>query len=78
MKKQNLQQKLSLHVTRISQLSNLNLIYGGQDAVRFTKNSCVISDVETCQTEPIKITEAIRCTHTLGNGLDINGNPCTY
>ena len=78
MKKQNVHQKLSLNATRISQLSNLNKIYGGADAVRFTENPCIISDVETCQTEPVKITEAIRCTHTIGNGLDIDGNPCKY
>lgn len=81
MKKQNFQKKLVLKTTTISSIANLNSIRGGIDvAVRFTENPCIISDVDTCTTvtEPIKITNALRCTHTIGNGLDINGNPCTY
>ncbi len=80
MKKLNFQRKLSLKTTRISRLSNMNTIFGGMVAVRFTENPCIISDVNTCQTvtEPIKITEALYCTHTIGNGQDGNGNPCKY
>jgi len=81
MKKQNFQKKLVLKTTTISAISNLNTVRGGAVAVaRFTENPCIISDVDTCKTvtEPIKLTEELRCTHTIGNGLDINGNPCTY
>lgn len=80
MKKQNFQRKLSLKTTRISQLTNMSSIFGGAVPVRFTENPCIISDVNTCQTvtEPIKVTEALYCTHTIGNGQDGNGNPCKY
>ncbi len=75
-----------LKTTQISNLSNPNAIFGGNIAVggnipiRLTENPCIISDMNTCQTvtEPIKLTEAIRCTHTIGNGQDGNGNPCTF
>jgi hypothetical protein len=87
MKKQHFQKRLTLKATRISQL---NGIYGGNNANEpvgqnpyegFTKNPCIISDVNTCITVkpcPVQQTQAIRCGHTIGNGLDINGNPCTY
>ncbi|MBC8755555.1 hypothetical protein H2O64_12835 [Kordia sp. YSTF-M3] len=83
MKKQNFQKKLVFRTTTISNVTNLNRIRGGVGgvAVRFTDNPCIISDVETCKTvtqEPIKLTEALYCTHTIGNGQDGNGNPCTY
>lgn len=84
MKKQNFQKKLVLKTTTISAISNLYAVRGGVIAggvaVKFTENPCIISDVNTCQTvtEPIKITEALRCTHTIGNGQDGNGNPCAY
>jgi hypothetical protein len=81
MKKQNFQKKLVLRTTTISSVSNLSIIRGGVVAVRFTDNPCIISDVETCKTvtpQPIKLTEALYCTHTIGNGQDGNGNPCTY
>ena len=86
MKKQNFHKKLLLKTTRISHLSNLNTIYGGNiavggnDPVRLTENPCIISDMDTCQTvtEPIKPTEAIRCTHTIGNGQNPDGTPCTF
>ncbi len=81
MKKQNFQKKLVLRTTTISAVSNLNTIRGGLAvAVRFTENPCIISDVETCKTvqEPIEITEALYCTHTIGNGLNPDGTPCRY
>ncbi|KAB8151136.1 hypothetical protein EZY14_019860 [Kordia sp. TARA_039_SRF] len=78
MKKQHFQKKLALKATRVSDLTNL---YGGntQTPVRFTDNPCIISDMETCKTvtEPIKLTEALRCTHTIGNGQNPDGTPCT-
>lgn len=77
MKKQNFQKRLALKSTRISHLTN---IYGGNTPVRFTENPCIISDVETCKTvtEPIKLTQAIRCGHTIGNGQNPDGTPCTF
>lgn len=80
MKKQNFNKKLALKTIQISNLSNLRNILGGNVAVRFTENPCIISDVNTCQTvtEPIKLTEAIRCTHTIGNGQNPDGTPCTF
>ncbi|PTX60004.1 hypothetical protein C8N46_10710 [Kordia periserrulae] len=76
MKKQHFQKKLALKATRVS---NLTAINGGNTPVRFTENPCIISDVETCTTvqEPVKLTEALRCTHTIGNGLNPDGTPCT-
>ncbi|MEM6685640.1 MAG: hypothetical protein AAF617_07555 [Bacteroidota bacterium] len=88
MKKQNFQKKLTLKSTRISNLSTIyggnvaaNVPVGGDVPVRFTENPCYITDMNTCQTvkpcqEPK--TQAIRCGHTIGNGQDTNGNPCTY
>jgi hypothetical protein len=80
MKRQHFKTKLLLRTTRISDLSILNKVSGGFVAVRFTDNPCIISDVNTCKTvtEPIQITEALYCTHTIGNGQDGNGNPCTF
>ena len=83
MKKQNFKTKLAFKTTTISAVSNLNRIHGGANVVviRFTENPpCIISDMNTCKTvtDPIKITEQLRCTHTIGNGLDIDGNPCAY
>ena len=80
MKKQKFQKRLSLKARKISNLSILNTVSGGIVAVRFTENPCIISDVNTCQTvtEPIKITEALYCTHTIGNGQNPDGSPCTF
>ena len=75
MKKQRLEKKLFLRTTKISHLSTPEKIIGGRT---ITCNPCIISDVKTCQTVPVPITDAICCTHTIGNGLDIDGNPCTY
>ncbi|EDP98473.1 hypothetical protein U8527_20940 [Kordia algicida OT-1] len=79
MKKQNFQKKLAFKTTKISHVSYLNTVRGGA-AARFTENPCIISDVDTCQTvtEPIKLTEAIRCTHTIGNGQNPDGTPCKF
>ncbi|WP_162819740.1 hypothetical protein [Kordia sp. SMS9] len=80
MKKQNFQKKLALKATKISKLT---AIYGGNvnvnEPIRFTRNPCIISDVDTCKTvtEPIKLTEALYCTHTIGNGQNPDGTPCT-
>ncbi|WP_298417048.1 hypothetical protein [uncultured Kordia sp.] len=80
MRKLNFHKKLSLKTTRISNLSNVNAIFGGTAAVRFTENPCIISNVNTCQTvtEPIKLTEALYCTHTIGNGQNPDGTPCKF
>ena len=86
MKKQNFNKRLNLKTTQISNLSNLHRIYGGNIAVgannpvQLTENPCIISDMNTCQTvtEPIKLTEAIRCTHTIGNGQNPDGTPCRF
>ncbi|MEM6720808.1 MAG: hypothetical protein AAF611_15870 [Bacteroidota bacterium] len=87
MKKQNFHKKLVLKSTRISRISQ---IYGGNVAVgvnipisepiRITENPCIISDVNTCQTvKPCpKQTQAIRCGHTIGNGQNPDGTPCTF
>ncbi|WP_298519569.1 hypothetical protein [uncultured Kordia sp.] len=75
MKKQNFKKKLSLKTTRISSLSNSNTVYGGNIPVRFTDNPCIISDVDNCTT---KQTQAIRCGHTIGNGQNPDGTPCTF
>lgn len=87
MKKQNFQKKLNLKSTRIS---NLSKIYGGNVAAAnadadvhayFTENPCIISDVDTCKTVkpcPVEVTQAIRCGHTIGNGQNPDGTPCTY
>lgn len=83
MKKQKFQKKLALKSTRIS---NLYMIYGGSvnvnanTPVRFTENPCIISDVDTCKTvtEPVKLTKALYCGHTIGNGQNPDGTPCTF
>jgi len=72
MKKQKFEKKLCLRVRKISQLSNLETIIGGRT---LTCNPCIISDVKTCQ--PL-FTEAHRCTHTIGNGQNPDGTPCTF
>ncbi len=63
MKKQHLGKKLSLKTSKISRLGNENSIVGG--ATTF------------CQTNICAFTDQHRCTHTIGNGQDENGNPCT-
>ena len=77
MKKQKLERRLSLKTRKISNLSRQQSIVGG---ATLTCNPCVISDVNTCPTvtDPIKITQAIRCGHTIGNGQNPDGTPCKF
>ncbi|WP_298519572.1 hypothetical protein [uncultured Kordia sp.] len=65
MKKQNLNRKLSLKTAKVSKLGNTSEIIGGA--------TTLCSSVFLCE-----ITQYHRCGHTIGNGQDENGNPCTY
>ena len=65
MKKQNLNRKLSLKTSKISKLGNASEVIGG--ATTF------------CVTYPIcEITAYHRCGHTIGNGQNPDGTPCTH
>ncbi|MFK7747737.1 MAG: hypothetical protein AB8B65_05070 [Kordia sp.] len=77
MKKQKFEKRLSLKARKVSNLTTQQAIIGGGS---FTCNPCIISDVNTCQIteEPIKITQAIRCGHTIGNGQNPDGTPCNF
>lgn len=73
MKKQKFEKRLSLTVRKISNLSMQAEIIGGRT---LTCNFCLITDEKTCQIVPL--TEAHRCTHTIGNGQNPDGSPCTF
>lgn len=64
MKKQNLSRKLSLKTSKVSKVGNENAIVGGATTFCLSQPVCAFTD------QP-------RCTHTIGNGQDENGNPCT-
>ena len=65
MKKQNLDRKLSLKMSKISKVGNENAIIGGATTFCLTQPICAITD------QP-------RCTHTIGNGQNPDGSPCTF
>ena len=73
MKKQKFEKKLSLKARKISNLTTQRAIIGGGS---FACNQCIISDVDTCTS--IKITRQLRCGHTIGDGQNPDGTPCTY
>ncbi|MCH2192562.1 hypothetical protein [Kordia sp.] len=65
MKKQNLNNKLSLKTSKISKLGNASEVIGG--ATTFCPSAFL------CE-----ITEYHRCGHTIGNGQNPDGTPCTF
>ncbi|MBC8755556.1 hypothetical protein H2O64_12840 [Kordia sp. YSTF-M3] len=65
MKKQNLDSKLSLKTSKVSKLGNASEIIGGATTFCPSANLC-------------EITAYHRCGHTIGNGQNPDGTPCTY
>jgi hypothetical protein len=76
MKKQKFEKKLSLRARKISNFIEQSAIVGGATMLCVTQPN-TLSYIELgCNT--IAITQAIRCGHTIGNGKNPDGTPCTY
>jgi len=73
MKKQKFEKRLCLKARKISNLTMQEGIKGGATLACGLTDNCFPSNFKTCGT-----TDYPRCTHTIGNGQNPDGTPCTY
>ncbi len=73
MKKQKFEKRLCLKARKISSLNAQEGIKGGATLICTPTVGCPPSNFKTCGT-----TDYPRCTHTIGNGQNPDGTPCTF